>query len=98
MSANLAVILEWNEHESGWGCRPDGYSFHLSINDAKLYSERVTKRQQELSPSEYSSAGAPTVCELSDELFERVKQAENNNYRLFRHEYNKLPSGSVVLP
>jgi hypothetical protein len=32
-----AIMVEWMESEAGWGQRPDGYSLHLSKDDAEKY-------------------------------------------------------------
>ena len=33
----LVVKIDWTETERGWGQRPDGKSFHISMEEAEKY-------------------------------------------------------------
>ena len=33
-------IIDWDEFEEGWGSRPDGYSIHLTREDAEIFMEK----------------------------------------------------------
>ena len=44
----------WTEFESGWGCRPDGYTLHLSKEHRDRYMESFYARQPKEVPREYS--------------------------------------------
>lgn len=85
------LVQAWLESEAGWGCRPDGYSIHLNAEDCKHYIEAYWERMPGRDPAgkpphEYSRPeGEPAWCEVSDELFEQVKQSKNG-IRLWSHD------------
>lgn len=73
----MAFCQQWEESEAGWGVRPDGYSIHKTLEDAKQYVADYLKRQQEYfeskgefnTPHEYTRpAGEPYQCMLTDEM------------------------------
>ena len=51
-------VLEWEESERGWGCRPDGYSVHASKADCRnfvaAYWAGMPDRVNGEAPDEYS--------------------------------------------
>lgn len=61
------VELEWTEHERGWGQRPDGYTYHLTMEDAKKHIANHWAKHPVEVPNEYSSPETPKWVEV-DEL------------------------------
>lgn len=67
--------IEWEESERGWGCRPDGYSFHASAEKAQAYLDAHYKSHTGPVPDEYSrSVGKPRLVEVSPSLYLAVMQ------------------------
>lgn len=88
----IAIIDSWTETESGWGCRPDGASLHLTKEDynsyVKKYWKELRERYGENTPHEYSHPDEnPRVIKVSNELYEEIKKSDdgiivwNNRYR-----------------
>lgn len=51
----LAICQLWEESERGWGCRPDGFSLHLTDEDRLKYIKEYWDRQPDgPAPDEYS--------------------------------------------
>jgi hypothetical protein len=71
----------WEESEKGWGVRPDGYSLHLTADDAKAFVEAYWKEQKKRSPEvpdEYSRpCGEPYVTEVNRAIHQQVKDSKN---------------------
>jgi hypothetical protein len=78
------VIQEWEETERGWGCRPDGFSLHLTIADAKLYAKKHWDDEKKLNtsggvPDEYTrECGSPQLMDVEDCVYEAVETAKKN--------------------
>ncbi len=49
-----AYAMQWDEKESGWGIRPDGWSLHLSAADYESYLARYWAAVPKPLPREYS--------------------------------------------
>lgn len=67
----------WEESESGWGTRPDGYSLHKSEEDLAKYLKNHTdwllKTYGLATPHEYDRpCGKPYWCEVSQEMFDKI--------------------------
>ena len=54
----FAHIITWEESERGWGCRPDGFSLHVSQDEADNYIKEHWKREQEFN-AKYGISGVP---------------------------------------
>ncbi len=76
---------QWEESESGWGIRPDGYSLHLHLQHALEYVVNFMEEQEEYFiskgitgvPNEYSrKAGHPYAVSIEKEKWEELKEAE----------------------
>lgn len=82
--------VEWEESERGWGCRPDGYSFHASLEKAQAYINMHYSTHTGPVPDEYSrSVGSPRLVEVSPSLYLAVMQKGNirlweNSLSLFK--------------
>lgn len=62
-----AVFVSWTEYERGWGCRPDGCSVHVSMEEWKHYYEEYKKRLPKDVPDEYSAPGKPQLITITDQ-------------------------------
>lgn len=96
----IAVIDSWTETESGWGCRPDGASLHLTKEDYNSYVEKYWKelkeRHGESTPNEYSHPDEDLkVVRVSDELYEKIEKSEGG-LMLWNTKYNKLKKGGQI--
>lgn len=80
MTTLPVVLQEWLESEAGWGCRPDGYSVHLSVEDAKAFIEQYWAREKERNPSGtvpecYSRpCGEPFVKDVEQSVYKKLKK------------------------
>lgn len=80
----VVFCQQWEESERGWGVRPDGYSIHLSLEDAQAFIKAYWDRQPDgPAPDEYSRpCGKPYACHVSPEMYqqllERKKEATDN--------------------
>lgn len=95
-----AFCQVWEESEAGWGQRPDGYSVHYSLEDAKEYVKEYLSDQKKYfdsrgvkgTPHEYTRpAGEPYECKLSKKMaIELVGQISLGRKGL-RVDNNKYP-------
>ena len=82
MSEEEPVVFcqQWEESERGWGVRPDGYSVHLSLEDAKAYIGAYWDRMPPPPPpDEYSRpCGKPYACHVLPDIYQQLlkKQKE----------------------
>lgn len=95
------VCQEWEESEAGWGCRPDGASFHLTEEDRRIYVEAFLKRQQKYftdagvkgTPDEYTrTSGGPFLKDVDNKLYLKIKKASKKHHgmMMWQHEYREL--------
>ncbi len=76
----VLFYLSWTEVEFGWGDRSDGFSFHLTPEDAKLYKSRMAKS------NEYYSwyAGEVKFISVQDSTYDSIKslieKSDNNAF------------------
>lgn len=80
-------IMEWDEHEQGWGIRPDGCSLHSSTQAWELYIQRHQKSQPKKTPHEYDTPSwdKPRAVECSEPIGALV--ASRGSLRLARYQY-----------
>lgn len=65
--------IEWEESERGWGTRPDGFSFHRSLEESEMYVEDFMAKQPKEVPAEYSRPlGSAKLIEVSESLHNYV--------------------------
>jgi hypothetical protein len=68
MAKRPVVCQRWLESERDWGCRPDGASLHLTVEDAKKYSKAYWDKMPKEVPHEYSREdGEPFLIDVDDE-------------------------------
>ena len=80
----VGYIVEWEESERGWGCRPDGCSVHSSQEEALRYINECNSRlPKDHVPDEYSRPiGDPIGVRIPNELYELLKK--NGSIRYWR--------------
>jgi hypothetical protein len=63
----------WMEFERGWGSRPDGYSYHLKIEDFQSFVKEYTKdRDTSNVPDDYDSpCGLPKPTWVSADVYSK---------------------------
>lgn len=81
---------DWFESEKGWGTRPDGCSFHTSIEDCNSFITQYWLRMPDEVPREYSRpCGKPYPLIVSAEIyFEVTKSGEG--LRLYEHALREM--------
>jgi len=81
----MAWAIQWTEYERGWGCRPDGTSFHKTKKSAQEFIRQYWKRQPGGVPDEYTSPGTPHgVIIRSEDLKKRIEKEADVRY--WQHE------------
>ena len=79
----VVYCQQWEESERGWGVRPDGYSLHLTVADARQYLRGYWERQQAESPTvpdEYSrECGELYPCRVPSEVYQELVEAKQQN-------------------
>lgn len=78
MAEHAVRKLYWEESERGWGVRPDGYSLHLTHEDAcKFVDEYWATMPDGPAPDVYERPASTTTVEVlvDDETFELVKRS-----------------------
>jgi len=76
----LILVIEWLESDEGWQ-RPDGYSLHLSEEDAKNYIKEYWARMPKDVPCEYSRPVDPRgfLCECSESLYAELLETKEKH-------------------
>jgi hypothetical protein len=68
-------IIYWTEYESGWGQRPDGVSYHKSLDEAKefgkVYGEQGNREC-------FSRGSQPTLIEVSKTYYDFIHASPGN--------------------
>jgi hypothetical protein len=71
------VVQKWEEHERGWGTRPDGYSLHLSLEHLTFFIKEYWDSMPDESPDEYSAPdGTSYVADVGLEVYEKVAKSK----------------------
>lgn len=72
------VVQKWEESESGWGTRPDGYTLHCTADDMNAFVQAYWDRMPNRVPEVYSRPdGQPYIAWVDEELYEKVKASGN---------------------
>lgn len=72
------IYVSWEESESGWGCRPDGCSLHLTKKGFALFEKDYWNSMPDEIPHEYSRpAGEPVSAYAGEELYGKIKESKN---------------------
>lgn len=74
MSTYPLFAMSWTEYERGWGQRPDGYTFHASVEEFDRFLKDFYARLPQQVPDEYSKpdASTPFVLMVSESLYNYV--------------------------
>lgn len=68
--------IKWTESESGWGFRPDGYSYHLTVSDSEKFIKDHWDSMPDDAPSEYSYPDGSMIVDLEEEDYKKVTDSE----------------------
>ena len=77
------VCQQWEESEAGWGCRPDGYSLHLTEADREAYVKDYWDWEKKSNPSgktphEYERpCGTPYIVDVDQETYDKITATKN---------------------
>jgi len=77
------VRVDWLESEAGWGTRPDGYSLHLTSEDADTYIQKYWDGMPNAVPAEYSRPIGQRIVSVDTETFNRIKKSKHKGIRFF---------------
>ena len=89
------VVQKWEESERGWGCRPDGWTMHLSEADRAAFCKEYWARMPPRGPNgevpdEYTREdGSPYVMDVDEETYNKVKASKNGIWG----DGNRPPAG-----
>lgn len=74
MSTHPLFAMSWTEYERGWGARPDGYTFHASVEEFQKFLSDFLDKQPKQVPDEYSipDGDKPIVVMVSQSLYDHV--------------------------
>lgn len=83
--SNYVICQVWEESERGWGCRPDGFTLHLTREDRDAFVEAFWKRQKEQlgasTPDEYTrTSGDPYKCPVNEAILAQITESENGTW------------------
>ncbi len=95
---NLEKVIrqDWDESERGWGCRSDGCSLHLSIEDRDSYVRDYWSTMPDEAPDEYERPeGEPYAVYIEKELYDQVAQS-SNGIRLSKHKLLGCSTGKRI--
>ena len=72
---NQVVCQKWEESERGWGCRPDGFSLHLSYEGLARYIKFYWDSMPNEAPDEYSKPdGTPYPVGVGDSILAQMQE------------------------
>lgn len=83
---SIAFCQIWEESERGWGVRPDGYSLHLTLEDATNFRIEYMNNQSKYFkengvigvPDEYTRPyGNPKKVNIDEELYNQLVKERN---------------------
>ena len=85
------VLIQWTEHERGWGCRPDGCSLYNTPEEAQSHINTMyAQRDRNHVPDEYSSPDFATYAYINEpSLLNKFMENANSPFWLFNTDYNK---------
>lgn len=88
-------VMEWVEHERGWGQRPDGYSLHASEQACRQYIDRHWALMPNKVPDEYDAPASekPKIFEAEQALHDWVELGD----RRLGYSQLKLSQGKAHL-
>lgn len=88
MGLEEAVYLSWEESEAGWETRPDGFSLHLTVQDAHRFVHDYWKKMPDSVPDTYARpAGTPYPVKVGERLYEDIRKS---GYGIKHYDEEKL--------
>jgi len=83
--------IEWTEYERGWGQRPDGETFHLSLEEAEKFASDYEKKynNEDVVPECYSKPGKPKLVEVSKNFYENFRKESKPDRKSQRNWFGK---------
>ncbi len=92
VATTQVICQQWQEHERGWGTRPDGYSLHLTMADRNAYIEAYWAAMPDQVPDEYSHpVGDWYYTEVDDVTLARIR-TEQYGLRVYHGPTPKPPA------
>ncbi len=67
--------IDFIEYEAGWGCRPDGSTYHKSLADAEAFKKHYESYGDY---QEYSRGSTPKLIEVSKEVYDIVQNVDSH--------------------
>lgn len=64
--------IDWTEYERGWGQRPDGTTYYLTLEEAQQHIKEYWDSMPNEVQDCYSSPGKPTLVEVDEKLYDEV--------------------------
>jgi hypothetical protein len=75
---NVVYYVSWTEYERGWGCRPDGYSFHATLHEANEFvKKQLNDLPKDSVPDCYSLPSDPELIEVKEDWYNQVQSSRN---------------------
>lgn len=82
------VVQKWEESERGWGCRPDGYSLHLTEEDRKSFIAGYWAMMPKAVPDEYSRPnGTPYIADVEPTDLMMAALQQQQGFRSYERVY-----------
>ena len=72
MSVKTVYAINWTEYESGWINGPDGYTLHLTLQDAQKHIRDYWESMPDETPYEYSAPELPKLVEVDAATFQAI--------------------------
>ena len=74
------VVQKWEETERGWGCRPDGWTMHLTEEDRAAFVKAYWDSMPDgPAPDEYTrTSGSPYIMDVDEETYKKVEASDKH--------------------
>ena len=89
---HMAYVMSWTESESGWGCRPDGYSLHVSQEAFQEYVKSHWELLKRLNgpgtPHEYDRPDADVVRlkPITKKAAKELEESKSGSLRIWQSD------------
>lgn len=68
-------VIEWTESEAGWGQRPDGFTVHETLEDARSYAKDVEKEKHHAEFS-FPTTGIINIYSMKPMVFKKISKRD----------------------
>ena len=83
-------VIEWTESEAGWGQRPDGFTVHETLDDARKYANHIEKEKQ-YSEFSFPTTGIIHIYSMKPIVFQRLSKQDYTAVHFSKEKlYGKL--------